>query len=685
MRKSIFFFQLILINISLNLYSQKPPEKFGKISIEDLKNISCPIDSNAHAYFIFDYGNSYFEYADTKVSSVEIHNNKKGFQLYFTRHFRIKILDNQGFSWADVDIPLYKDTDEEKIIYLKAITYNLENNKINITKLEKNEVFSEESNQFWSSAKFAMPAIREGSVIEIKYTIKSDFFFNLRQWYFQRTIPVIQSEYHVTIPEYFNYNQTQKGYFPIKSETDGKLSHLTITYHQKAQGTGVKEETYTNSFDYNENIYHYYAKEIPAFPIEGYLKTEENYLSKIEFELANTKFPNTSMQYFTTSWEKIDENLMDKPNFGKLLDKKNHIKSDAERIKKLGLKDFLLLNHAFVFMKNQMVWNGLQSIYPTSNLDKEYKNRSGSCADINLNMVVLLRELGFEAYPLLLSTQKHGIIHPVHPSMSSFNYVISMAVIGTDTLLMDATDPSSEINLLPVRCLNDRGRIVNNAGGSWVSLKDLKTYSMKESYKMNVGENFGFTCANQLVLNDYAAYYYINELKKFNNIDDYKESLEKEHKGFKITDINVGEMDSAKISLNISLNILQENYSEKSSDIAFFNPAYRPFISENPFKLEKREYPVEFDYPYSVQQAYSISFPECYTITEIPKSIVSRSPDGNLRYIYNISQLGNTVILNIIFTLNRTLFLPEEYETLKKFFQLMMDKQGELIVLKKER
>ncbi len=63
---------LILTNIFFMSFSQRPPEKFGKISKADFGPKYCPIDSNAHAYFIFDYGLSDFKYFQTKVSSSDM-------------------------------------------------------------------------------------------------------------------------------------------------------------------------------------------------------------------------------------------------------------------------------------------------------------------------------------------------------------------------------------------------------------------------------------------------------------------------------------------------------------------------------------------------------------------------------------------------------------------------------------
>lgn len=674
---------LILTNILLFSYSQKAPSKFGKISVNELKSEVCPIDSSAHAYYIFDFGESYFEYADTKLNSSESKSSQKGFQLFFKRHLRIKIIDNQAFSWANFEIPLYRNDEEEKIVRLKACTYNLENNKVVKTKLNKDDIYSEETSKYWITKKFAMPAVREGSVIEIEYTIKSDFYFNLKQWCFQQTIPVLQSEYHVRIPEYFNYNQTEKGYFPIQLESSSKRSTITITYHQKAQASTVTEQTYTNTYDYREDVFDYYAKEIPAFPIEKYLRTKENYLSKYEFELNFTKFPNSQEKYYTTSWEEINEDLLDNFRFGKEMNKTSHIKQDVEALQQTNQKDIVLINSAFNLVKNKFAWNEYMGIYPTSSLSKAYKKGEGNCADINLNLIMVLRELGFDANPVVLSTQANGILHPAHPSLSRLNYVIAMVKIDSNTLLMDATDPYSEINLLPVRCLNDKGRVVNNTNGEWINLMNNKPTSKVEVYDLKINNSLEMQGTSQIKLKDYAAYMFKKEIKKHNNTEEYKSSLEKESKEYKINKYEVVGLDSIQDNIKISIDFSQNNFAEQSNDIAFFTPVYQPFITENPFKLEKREYPVEFNYPFTLRQIYTIQIPENYSISGIPKPLRAQTSDGKMIYIYNINQLGDKIILSIMFTIKKTLCLPDEYQDLKEFYQTIEDKQKEFVVIKK--
>ena len=85
---------------TVDLHAQAVNTKFGKVSIDELKQTVCPIDSSAHAYFLFDIGETTFEYATRLIRDSDSQSSQKGFQLIFNRHLRIKILDSEAFSWG---------------------------------------------------------------------------------------------------------------------------------------------------------------------------------------------------------------------------------------------------------------------------------------------------------------------------------------------------------------------------------------------------------------------------------------------------------------------------------------------------------------------------------------------------------------------------------------------------------
>ena len=664
------------------IFAEETNLKFGKINKENLEVTSCPIDENAHAYFIFDDGQSSFVYANTTIDSRSAGRNK-GFQLHFNRHFRIKIIDNQGYGWANIEIPLYhNDNSKEEITKLKAYTYNLEKGKIIKTKLDRGDIRLEESGENWDTQKFAMPNITDGTIIEVEYTVVSDFFFNLQEWFFQRSIPTMQSHYRVEIPEYFNYNMSEGGYFPIHKTEDRRRRELKLTFLQADRIGSVDVNKYEQTIDYNEEIHEFLGENIPAFPNEQFVKTKKNFLSRVEFELNYTNFENQSIHYYTTSWNEIDENLNKGYDFGRELSRTNHLKDDVENLKSLNLDQPSLINAAFALIKQKVNWNGIRSKYVTSSLGRAYKDGSGNCADVNLNLVVLLRELGFDSDPVILSTREHGIISLTHPSVSSFNYVIAMVNYENAAYLLDATDPFSEINLLPIRCLNDKGRIIGNAPEKWINLMDYKSYFTSSTYNLSFDDDFAMHGKIVTKFKDYGAYQTRIDIKGTNDLEEYTQKLEKQSGDGKIENLTVNGMDSLTENLYLSYDIIRDHFGDVNSNMVYFSPVFDPFFKENPFKLEKREFPVEFNYPYQIQQVYNISIPDEYQIEEIPKTIIVRLPDNSGKFYFQVTQMNKLLHVSTLLSLSKSMFLPKEYGQLKQFFQMIIDKQNELVVLK---
>lgn len=682
MNRSFRYLTGIVLSLSFTVagYSQKSPSKFGKISPEHLSAEYCPIDSNAHAYYIFDYGFSYFQYATTSVREMDNSGTQKGFQLFFKRHFRIKILDNQGFDWANIKIPLYRDEDEEKIGLVKAVTYTLENGKVIKTKLGKKDVHTEETSKYWLQRKFAMPNVKAGSIIEVEYTIISDYMFNLREWAFQTTIPVLQSEYYAHIPEYYTYNQTHKGYFPIHTKESQKRKTISITYTGKPELNGNIDK-HTSTTEYFDNTYHFSAKNIPAFPVEDYLRTYKNYLTMVEFELSKVDFPSSPIKSYNTTWEQVDKKLMNSASFGAALSKDKFLKEEALALKASGVDGLSLVNSAYSYIREKLAWNGDYTKYTSASLSKTFKDGGGNSSDVNLNLVALLRNLGFESYPVVLSTQKHGIIHPSHPSMSSFNYVIALVRMDDELYLMDATDQNALVNLLPVRCLNDKGRVIGTPDLEWISLMDYRPYHFTSNYALSLTDSMTITGSRKLYLKDYASYQYKKRIKSYDDLPEYKESLDEKYQDVVIENLQVEGLDSTDNALTINYDLTQTSYAEDAEDIVYFAPVFDPYVDSNPFKLEKREYPVEFNHPYTIQQNIFITLPEGYTVSELPKPMIIKMPDNSARYTFQVVESGNGLFVTTGLTINKSQFLPEEYESIKQFYQVIIDKQNELVVL----
>jgi hypothetical protein len=82
----------------------------------------------------------------------------------------------------------------------------------------------------------------------------------------------------------------------------------------------------------------------------------------------------------------------------------------------------------------------------------------------------------------------------------------------------------------------------------------------------------------------------------------------------------------------------------------------------------------------------SLFVPDGYEVDELPKQIalkLNEAGDGYFEYL--ISQSGNIVSMRSRIKLQRAYFAPDEYDTMREFFALIVNKHSEQIVLKKKK
>lgn len=675
----------LLLTLSLSAFAaeiQKTP-KMGKVSMDEINSTLCPTDSSAQAYYIFETGSTNFVYRNTTIREGDT-GSDKGFQLVFKNHTRIKILDKAASDLGDFEIYLYNSgQNKEKLTNIKGITHNLENGKIVETKLDTKQIIYEEKTDHITIVKIAMPEVKAGSVVELEYEILSDFLFNLQEWYFQREVPVLYSEYRVGLPEYFHYKPTVYGYYPIYNETTTLPKTIKFTYSYRSEGyvTQSKQSEYEER--YQEKVTTYYATEVPAFKKERFLKAAKNYLTRITFELEGTKFPNSAYESYSSSWKEVSKELLEHDRFGRALNRDNFIEQEAQLIKAASTNEMEMMTNAFKLVQSKIQWNGNTSLLVTKSLKQVWEEGQGNSADINLALVSLLKAMELNAFPVVLSTQSNGILPLSHPSLTDLNYVIAMAEVDNKTYLMDATDPLSAVNLLPVRCLNDKGHIIDPVKSGEINLTTPNSYTSytQAHLKLNADGTF-----DGLARQEDSGYAAMLKRKQFVSEDDSLtviEKLEKKFPGISIKNQSFTNLNATQESLIDSFEISLNGQTDLIGDMLTFSPLLVFRTEDNPLKLENREYPIEFSYPSRELIMCSIEIPEGYVLESMPDPVRVSTEDMGIQLTFSVAQNGNTLQAYSDFKINRLLFLPAEYESVKNTFAYMLNKHSEKVVLKK--
>lgn len=649
--------------------------KYGKISDEELKMTVCPFDSNASAVVLGDLGNSSFHVTQDNIT------------IQFKRHLRIKIFDKESFDKGNFKIYLYKSLDgtEEKLTSIKGTVYNVKEGKLVKSKLSNENIHRDEADKNHNLVSVSMPDIQEGSIIELAYSIENPYIFNLQSWYFQDDIPTIYSEYRVGIIEWYDYKNWIEGYFKVNLDEETRNESFSFLKSSSiAPGLGGGR-TSGGNVQFNADVRYktFSGQNIPAFKNEPYITTPSDYLSSVQFELRSTRYPWAIYKNYTHSWSGINKMLLDHSDFGGALKADGHLKDAAAKILSTATDPVHKAAMAQAFIKNTIAWDGRYRKYVDRSLRNAFNNHTGNSSDINLNLVALCRLAGLNAQPAIISTRGHGKIRPGLVSVTQFNHVLAAVNIDGKYLLMDATDKNCPYNLLPPQCLNGKGRIVVQGEGKWVDLYSTKQWD--ELYLVNLNFDEDFNLSGKLVYKaqDYAALSFRKRYKKEESEKDFVVELENDLEGAEFTDYEIENIDSLQKPIKMTVDIVFKNKVNKAGDMVFFNPKLIDLMTKNVFKREERTYPIDYNYPYKEQYIINITLPDGYTFEEVPEQIAMGLPDQKAKYIFSVRAIGNKISLTNQFLINQTIFPGVEYQDLKKFYEMIVSKEAEQVVLKK--
>jgi hypothetical protein len=666
--KKILLLSFTAFSFFISHSQDKVPVKFGKVSAEDFSPKVYSIDSNAAAVVIADVGSS------------EIIGNSKGwFSLQFKRYKRIRILDKSAFDEANVEVWLVKDGDrEEQLSGVKAVTYNLENGKVVETTLDKGSIFKDRLDKSTVVKKFTLPNVKEGSIIEYQYTVESDFLFNLQPWEFQGEIPVLWSEYNLTLPEFFGYLFLTQGYMAYDiNERKNNQAKFSI------RNTQTAEATETFNFDAQVTNYRWVIKNVPSLKPESFTSTYRNHIAKIEFQLSDYRYPLTPRTIMGT-WPAVADELLHAEYFGSSLDKNNNwlgnvidplIKETHEKLE-IAKKIYAYVRDNYTCVSH----NGRDLDQPLKNV---LKTRNGSVAEINLLLTAMLKYADIQADPVILSTREHGYTYSLYPVLTKFNYVICDVNIGGKSFFLDASYPKLGFGRLPADCYNGHARIVDKAATPLEFSADSIFEKKITSIMMNIDEKGNMEGRLQQMPGYYESHDIRETIKEKGRDEFFKEAKKAYGQDAEFTEEAIDSLNNLEENVAIHYDF---KLKQDKEDVIYLNPMWGEGYKENPFKSAERFYPVEMPYAMDETYLFTMIIPDGYIVDELPKSIIVKlNEEGDGQFEYRISESAGMINLRSRITLKRAYYLPEEYELLREFFNLIVKKHNEQIVLKKKK
>ena len=664
MKKTIVYMMLLAITMTVNAQSIEPNLKWGKPTDQELNMTEYAADKDADAVVL---------YHKTDVSYEFINND---FKVIYRVNTRLKVLKPEGKRLADGQI-VYVENEtnrsrHEIVAGLKATAYNMENGKLVKTKMERSMTSVERLDKNQLVTKFSVPQVKVGTVIEYEYRIESDYYGNIRDWYAQRDIPVLYTCYELSIPEWFSFNIEETGMNRMEKKEDSKPMTLLFS--------GGTENILTN-------IKTFIGRNLSALKDDDFVWHAADYGDKVTAELAGIFIPGSVYKSYTSTWDDIDNQLMEDEDFGGRLKKNSPLK---EEIIAAGIPDISdkkeRIAAVWQLLKSKVRWNGNYAFWGKS-ASKVLKEGTGTNADINFLLINMLQDAGIESTPIVMRRRDSGILPLSHSSLKYLNtFVVGIPMPDSGMAYLDGSAEDGYLNVLPAKLLVDRARVVKktmalmpgNTPDIWVNLQTNARGRETTTIQAQLSADGLLTGQKSSMLVDEAA---AAKRRVWRLAKDSTEQIQKmqERDGIEIQSYRLEGRNDFSPTVKEEMTFTKQ--CDAAGDMIYLNPFIFIPQHESPFTAAERILPIEFPYKQAEMQNVMITLPEGYVVEEAPKPIVIKLDGATARIVCNVN--GNMLNVQYVMNIDKTFFASTQYQDLKAFFDRVVESNKNILTIKK--
>ncbi|MEM9722704.1 MAG: DUF3857 domain-containing protein [Bacteroidota bacterium] len=668
--RNIYLFFFCLLVVAGSAYSQPHMDDFGKVSDDELLMTDFEVDPDAPAVVLFELG---------EVTLIDQSN--KLLALYKV-HRRVKILSEEGLEWAKVGIP-FDRSKQEGVRLQKGLTHfwGSDGGPESI-KLNKKTASKEQIGADMYVYKFPMPGAKVGSVVEYMYEFISEEIQSLRPWKFQKDIPVLYSRYDTYLPRKVSYVPVFQGDTRKLQRFVGRYSYNlgrrpTHNYGEFGLSSGT---SYQQGFVFG-NVISYEMKDVFPLKAEPYTTIPEDNMAQISLELANLRLGSRNQ---VKTWKMLSRTLLKDNFFGRDLENERFAELAGSQIRGIRNPE-QRLEKLFEFIQNEIEWDGFYGPEGTQKLTEVLRRKLGNGADINLLLCALLKGAGFDAFPVLISTRDHGKPQKYKPDITQFNHVIVSTKVRGKVYMLDALNSGVPFNMIPRRDLNDMGFLVDKRNWGWIDIVPDHEVIRNTYTRFFLKEDGSLDGELELIFKEYSAATERGKLEAYvGREDEYirTEFLEGLPKAIMQT-YDVKNPNDKESPVTVLCKLTTPDYVMEVDDLLFVRPLLTKSILDNPFSSEERVAPIDLPCPVREYYLLGLEIPEGYEVVQTPAPIRVVMPNEAGEFSFNVIVDGDILHVSSTIFITKTHYVPQEYEEIKLFFDYIVRKHEEDIVLRK--
>ena len=484
-------FVLLFWPACMAMAQDKVNMKFGKPTKEEMQMTTYEAEPDAEAVVL------------CRLTDVEYSIQQTGYLVDYREKVRIKVLKPSGVRYAKVVIPFLKNTpidnrnssskkvlkvdatdnnsvsssfeeqagamttadldrySEESVEDVKATAYNLQGSKVVKSVLKKGAFVETKIDDQHCQVEFTVPDVKEGTVIEYEYTLHSELFWLLHDWFAQCEIPVVYAKLDMNIPRYLLFNLEEHGVQRLITSCESGTMRFKLESDPLAAQTVVPSNHYISV-----------GRNLKGMKQGNGVWSMQDNCAGITALLKHYSMRGAAVVDYTRTWEQIDEMVLKSDDLGKQLQEHSPLAAELKEAKIEEIADMRQRAEAVAkLVLSKVEWNGRYEMSP-ANTEETLKNGGGSNVDINMLLLQSLQDVGLNAAPVTLRMRNQGVLTMDYPSVQKYTTFIVGVVLPQGNLYLDASSADGHFNALPELLQVEKARLVlKDKKCQWVKLK----------------------------------------------------------------------------------------------------------------------------------------------------------------------------------------------------------------------
>lgn len=581
-----------------------------------------------------------------------------------TSYYRIKVFNDEGKKYADVEIPFVKDF--SKVEDVKARTVRPDGTAADFKGQIFEKVIVKAGGIKYLAKTFALPDVQVGSIIEYKYKIRRpEWALYDSRWILQREL------------------STRKAKFSLRPY---KGQELAWTWHALPGGKAPEKR--------EDGTVHLQLENIRGFPEEEYMPPPDSLKARVMFFYLGEMFDRGEIRWPSDFWKERGKKAYEGVE-GFIGDRKEIKRAAAEivspgdppdtKLRKLYTRVQQIRNLSFEREKTEQEQKR-EKLKDNNNVEDVLKHGYGYGYEINYLFAALARAAGFEAGLLYVAGRHEQPFELNLLSWRQLNANVVQVRLGSQEWYLDPATRFCPYNLLPWQETDARGVRPEKEGSAFVTTPSSMSadgivereaalhLDMDGSLAGNVQVKFiGQEALERRLdnrLTDEAG-------RKKALEDEVKEWLPK---GSSVELKSTPNWESSEESLSAAFAVKIQDLAAPAGRRLLLPLAIFQVREKYPFRSTARVHPIYFRYPFQELDTISVTLPKGYQVESLPAprsdglpfcryEIARRSQDGTLRLERRLVMDGYS-------------FPAPSYSFLRAFYDSVRAGDEEQVVLK---